>query len=195
MQKSILLALFVLLVSVSQVSAESAENVTKRRPDQPIRAEIQEIKTERSELREAFKESIEEKRSQIASNHADRLEKRFNAYYARLASIILRFEQRLALLKSDGKSVASVETDLSNSKAKLEEAKFKGTEAVAAFRAIDPTKFSEQKAELKAARDAAELARKLFKESHELLKKALKSLKAISKPALPASSAAVNNSL
>ena len=73
----------------------------------------------------------------------------------------------------------------------MEAAKVKGEEAVAAFRAIEPGKWEEQKPEMLAARDLAEDARKLFKESFGLLKDALKELKNISKPALPAASPAL----
>lgn len=140
-------------------------------------------------------EQREERRSEVAENHANRLEKRFQFYYERMSKIVVRFQARVDLLKNDNKNVASTQTKLDAAKAKLEEAKIKGTAAVAAFRAIDPAKFSEQRNQALAARDLAKEARNLFFEAHKLLKEALKSLKTISKPALPAASPAVNNAL
>jgi hypothetical protein len=184
-----LLALFVPTLA----HAEETENVTKRRPDRPTQAEIQEIRGERMEDRQEAKDKMQEMRSTVAENHANRLSRRFAFYHARLSNIIMRFEKRLDVLKADGKDVSTVSTKLAAVKAKLAEAKAKGDEAVSAFKAIDPAKFSEQKTEALAARDLANAARKLFMETHTLLKDALKSLKAISKPALPAASAAVEN--
>lgn len=186
MKKYILLVTTAVLLFPSVAFAQSDENVTKRRPDRPNQAEIQEIRQERMEDRQEI-------RSNVAQNHANRLERRFEFYYKRLTNIITRFERRLDILKADGKDVSAVNTKLTAVKTKLAEAKSKGDSAVAAFKAIDPAKFSEQKTQVLAARDLATEARKLFIETHTLLKDALKSLKAISKPALPAASAAVEN--
>jgi len=181
MKKIILLALTVLLLTPSLVLAVSDENVTKRRPDTETRLEVQEIRQERQMIR-----------SNVAENHATRLEKRFTSYFTRFTGIIARFQARLDLLTKEGKNIDSVQTKLTAVSAKLTLAQAKGVEAVKAFRAIDPAKFAEQKTELLAARDLAVSARKLFEETHTLLKDALKALKVISKPALPAASAAVN---
>lgn len=172
MKKYLLIVATALLLTPITVRAESDENVTRRRPDHPAQAEIQEIRQDRMEDRQ-------ERRSNIAENHANRLERRFTFYYTRLSNIIIRFEKRLDILKADGKDIAAVSAKLTEVKTKLESAKAKGAEAVAAFRAIDPAKFSEQKTEALAARDLANSARKLFVETHTLLKDALKSLKAI----------------
>jgi hypothetical protein len=181
MKKYFYLSILFVLCSVfaSQVKAQSDENVTKRRPDRPAQVEIQEIRQDR--------------RSNVAENHANRLERRFAFYYSRLSNIITRFEKRLDILKADGKDITAVSAKLAEVKTKLESAKAKGTEAVAAFKAIDPAKLSEQKTQIVAALDLTNSARKLFIETQTLLKDALKSLKAISKPALPAASAAVEN--
>lgn len=193
----IIVLTFILLTNTTAAQAVSDENVSQRRREQS--AQIQEIRTERKEerdeKREEVKENIQERRSEIVENHAGRLEKRFAAYYSRLSNIIARFQSRLTTLKSEGKSVTSVETELNTAKSNLEAAKLKGAEAITAFRAIDPTTLADQKTALIAARDLANAARKLFADTHTSLKAALKSLKVISKPATPAASAAVNNSL
>lgn len=165
----ILYTLYLILYTLAlPVQAESAQNVTKRRPDKPAQAEIQEIR--------------QENRRKVAENHANRLERRFKFYFDRMTSIIARFQARLDTLQTAGKDVSAIQAKLDSTKVKLSEAKTKGESAVVAFRATDP-----------AGRDFAESTRTLFKEAHTLLKDALKSLKAISKPALPAASPAVQN--
>lgn len=195
MSKKILvlsLAASILVLSSSFVHAEG-ENVTKRRPDRPEAAQIQEIREVRKDARSEVKDKMQEIRSNVAENHANRLERRFKFYFDRLTNILTRFDKRVATLKSEGKNTASVETSLTAAKTKLAEAKTKGDASVAAFKAIDPAKFSEQKTAALAARDLAISARKLFMDTHSLIKDALKALKLISKPALPAASAAVKN--
>ena len=179
MKKYLSLTIFIILCSlfVVQVQAESDENVTKRRPDRPAQAAIQEIR--------------QENRSKVAENHANRLERRFGFYYDRLSKIIVRFEARLVILDNAGKNTADSKAKLALAKTKLEAAKVAGQEAGVQFRAIVPAKISEQKTELLAARDLATSARKLFQEAHQLLKDALKALKLISKPALPANEEAL----
>lgn len=168
----ILIFTLIFLANVEMVKAVSDENVTRRRPDRPAQAEIQEIR--------------QETRNKVAENHANRLERRFGFYYDRLSQIIVRFESRLAILDNAGKNTTDSKAKLVLAKTQLSEAKVMGEVAVAAFRAIDPVKFSEQKTEIVAARDSAVSTRKLFQEAHQLLNDALKSLKLISKPALPA---------
>lgn len=176
---SILLVSSIWLLSscVSVAHAQGDENVTKRRPDRPANPQIQEIR--------------QEFRSNVTENHANRLEKRFSFYVKRFENILTRFQTRLNLLTSQGKDITSIQTKLEATKIKLAQAKAKGAEAVAAFRAIDPAKFSEMKTERLAARDLAMAARKLFVETHTLLKDALKALKTISQPALPAAEEAL----
>ncbi|MFH1244154.1 MAG: hypothetical protein V1487_01060 [bacterium] len=144
-------------------------------------------------LREQRRELVGEFRSKVAENHANRLEKRFTFYYERMEKIIARFQTRLDTLKGQGKDTAPTQAELNGAMAQLVLAKSKGEAAIAAFRALDPTKFQEQKIERLAARDLAKEARGLFLETHQLLKEALKSLKTISKPALPAASVAVES--
>ena len=181
MKKHLLYTLTIFVLVPGIVYAQSDENVIKRRPDRPAQAEIQEIR--------------QENRNKVAENHASRLERRFGFYYDRLSKIIVRFESRLVILDSAGKNTTDAKAKLALAKTKLEAAKVAGENAISQFRAITPAKFSEQKTEVKAARDLAKSARALFKDAHALLKDALKSLKTISKPALPAASPAVQNAL
>jgi len=161
-----------------------------------VRAEgMNELREKRQEQIENRVENRQEQRNKVAENHANRLERRFKFYFERMSKIIDKFQQRLEYLKEQEKDVTKVQTKLDAAKAKLNEAQAKGEEAVTAFRMIDPTKWSEQKTQIMAARDLATAARTLYLEAKELLKTALAELKTISKPALPAASAAVNNSL
>lgn len=175
MKKYLLIVFTALVVTPSIAFAISDENITKRRPDNsPAQIQVQEIRQDRQELREEVKTKLQERRSNVAENHANRLEKRFNFYYDRLNNIIGRFQTRLELLKKESKDMTAAQAKLDAAKTKLADAKTKGDAAIAAFRAVDPAKVSEQKAELIAARDMATAARKLFAETHNLLKLALK---------------------
>lgn len=180
----ILSSLLLLLSSLTAVSAEDSENVTRRRPDRDeVKVEIQEVRSDRQENRqerqEERQENRQEIRSNIASNHAERLENRFMLYSKRLGNIIERFQVRLDTIKADGKDTSNVQSLLTNAKTKLGEATTKGNGAIAAFRAIDPAKFAEQKTQVLAARDLANQARRLFVEVHQLLKSALIELKEV----------------
>lgn len=180
MKKYLLFALTLLLLSPTLANAESDENVTKKRPDRPSQVQIQEIRQDMQELK-----------SKVAENHANRLERRFKSYATRLNNIITRFQARLEILKLENKNISDAQAKLDLVKTKLATAIAAGENAVDAFQAIDPAKFSEQKTERVAAQSLAKDAIKLFKDANDALKLALKSLKLISKPALPAASAAV----
>jgi hypothetical protein len=186
MNKFIFFTLALVVIFPTIVKAESDENITKRRPDKPVAVQVQEIRQDAKTTRETIM-------SKVFENHANRLTKRFGFYYKRFTNIITRFEARLAILKEDGKDITKTQVKLDLAKAKLEEAKKAGDLAIAAFKALDPSQFTELKTERLAARDLANAARKLYLDTFTLLKEALKELKTISKPALPAASAAVQN--
>ncbi|PIR98731.1 hypothetical protein COT87_03205 [Candidatus Collierbacteria bacterium CG10_big_fil_rev_8_21_14_0_10_44_9] len=175
MKKYLFLAVAVAIFLPTLVKAQPDENITKRRPDKPAQGQIQEI------------------RQDARINHATRLVKRFDFYYKRFAGIITRFEARLVILKAGDKDIGGTQAKLDLAKAKLAEAKKASDIAIVAFKALDSTKFAQQKTERLAARDLAKVALKLFRDTHTLLKEALKELKTISKPALPTASAAVQN--
>lgn len=185
--KILLLAFALIILGANQVRAEE---VTSNREE---RVEMR--KQVKQEIKEKFQEKLQENRDKRAENHANRLERRFKFYYERMSKIMDKFQKRIDYLKDQGKNVTAVQTKLDSAVAKLEEARKKGEEAISAFRAVDPTKWEEQKTQIKAARDLAILARSLYADTKVLLKAALTELKTIVKPALPAASTAVNNSL
>lgn len=176
MTKKTLLVLPLLIFSVTTVQAEDTQTLRETRMEN--RQEIKgEIKENRQEIKEMRVENRQEVRSVIAENHANRLERRFKYYYDRLSGIAKRIETRLATLKSQGKDTASADAKLTSAKTTLESAKSLADQAVAAFRAIDPAKFDEQKAEALAARDLANQARVAFKDALSLFKSVLKEVK------------------
>lgn len=173
MKKSFLFALALLVFTPSLVLAVSDENVTKKRPDKPAQVQVQEIRQELQTKRE-------EVRNRITENHALRLTNRFTAYYQRLSNIIARFQTRLDLLTNEGKITTETQVKLDIAKAKLEAAKSSSDSAITAFFALDPL-----------AKDLAISAHDLYKETLSLLKDALKSLKTITQPTLPAAKEAL----
>jgi len=195
MLSSRLLTVFILLTLFTPLCVYatdgSVEPSPQRRKDSSRPLEVQEIKDGRQNLREQAQNQLQTLRSSVAQNHANRLERRFKFYFERLTNIITRFHT----LKNKGTDVSTIQVKLDAAKTQLASAKSLGEQAVADFRAIDPAKFSEQKAQAQAARDQAMQARGAFLEVHKLLKDALKLLKTISKPALPAASSAVEQSL
>ncbi len=199
MLSSRLLTVFILLTLFTPLCVYatdgSVEPSPQRRKDSSRPLEVQEIKDGRQNLREQAQNQLQTLRSSVAQNHANRLERRFKFYFERLTNIITRFQTRLDTLKNKGTDVSTIQVKLDAAKTQLASAKSLGEQAVADFRAIDPAKFSEQKAQAQAARDQAMQARGAFLEVHKLLKDALKLLKTISKPALPAASSAVEQSL
>lgn len=193
MVKYLLTIVTFVFLSSGLVMAQSDENVTKRRPDRPAQVEVQEIRQETRTQNQANLEAGVAQR--VAQNHSNRLARRFKFYETRLTSILTRFQARIDFLEQEGKLVGTVQTKLDLVTAKLEAAVEKAKEATAAFDAIQPGTMAEQKDALNAARELATETRELFQETHELLKLALRELKTISKPALPAASPAVQNAL
>lgn len=178
MTKSLLVILTLLLLAVPSTRAEEAK--TRRETTPNTRQEIRPTppQLDRQNIRNQTQiENRQEVRSVVAENHANRLALRFNYYYERLSGIALRLETRLTTLAGEGKDTSSARQKLSEAKTKLESAKSLGDQAIAAFRAIDPTKFAEQKDQALAARDLAMRARTAFRESLGLLKSVLKEVK------------------
>lgn len=174
--KKVLLITAFLIIATLPVHAEDSKALRETRMEnrRELREEIQE---NREEVRELRAENRQEVRSMVAENHANRLERRFKFYYDRLSGIATRLQTRLETLKSEGKDTTNALAKLTEAKTKLESAKTLGSQSVAAFRAIDPAKFEEQKAEAKAARDLANQARVAFKEALSLFKNVLKEVK------------------
>jgi hypothetical protein len=161
----------VFLSLATSASATVAERIQVRRENiAEFQATAAAKKAERVELRQ-------EARSDVAEKHATRLEQHFNGYYTRLSAIILKMETRINSIT--GKDTTTAKSKLAEAKTKLEEAKILGAKAVSLFRAINPAKWSEQKAQAITARDTAESARIAFKATHALMVEAVVSLKSV----------------
>lgn len=161
---------------VMPAHAEDRQNLRDTRIEN--REEVREVKQEnREEVRELRQENRQEIRSDIASNHALRLERRFHYYYSRLNGIATRIEKRLTTLKTEGKDTSSAEAKLAEAKTKLESAKTLGEEAITTFRSLDPAKFSEQKVQIQSARALADSARLAFSSALTSLKSVLQEVK------------------
>lgn len=195
MSKSLLTILFLILWSPNLAVAQSDDNVLKRRPDRPAPVEVKEIRQEsRQEVRTQLQANQElGVARQVAQNHSTRLANRFKFYENRLTAIITRFQSRLDILKQEGVSVSSVQAKLDLVKDKLQDAVTQGGKAIVAFESIQSGTLVEQRTALLSAKELADEARGLFRETHELLKQALRELKTITKPALPATSPATQN--
>jgi len=172
--KLILPLLSLILLAKPASATDSSPSTNRQQIRQEVRQEIKQNVQERVEERQELRQT---KRSNVAENHANRLERRFNFYYQRFNNIITRIETRISNLKTGGKDTSLVETKLTTAKSNLAAAKTKGDEAIAAFRAIDPAKFAEQKDKAFAARDLANAARQLFLQVHKDLMAVMVELK------------------
>lgn len=166
--KTLSLAVLFLLLA-TPVSATLGERLDASKDKIEARQE------QRTENREERQENRQDRRSDVAGKHADRLEQRFNNYYTRLNTIIGKIQARIDA--STTKDTSEAQSKLNEAKAKLTEAKTLGESAIVQFRAIDPAKWSEQKAKAVGARDTANKAREAFKATIALLVEAVKALK------------------
>lgn len=132
--------------------------------------------TERAEKKEAIREKFLEQRSEVALVHATRLENHFTNYYNRLNSLAKKIQTRIDLAKSAGKNTTEAQEKLSTAITSLDSAKSLGEQAVAAFKAIDPEKYSEQRDQALAARDLAQNAKEEFRTALREMKEAVKLL-------------------
>jgi hypothetical protein len=174
-------ALIALLgTSIPQAVAVTREEGVRVETKTEVRGENQVMRQESSqEMRTTIQGNAQDRRTRIAENHANRLEQRFGVYYTRLANIAARLEQRIAVLKGQGKNVARAEASLTTGKAALAEAQKLSAEAVVQFRAIDPAKYAEQRPAALKARDKAQAARQTFIEAKQAFQTTIQALKAV----------------
>lgn len=173
--------LFTLLLSPSVVLAEENEFELKNTIRERIENKIESVKDgmmnrERQENQEEKRLEI---RNRVAQVHANRLQHRFNVYYQRLSKIILKIEERLKNLQSEGKDITMAQAKLNEAKTKLEEAKKYADESVSTFTSIIPNEENGQKEVALEGRDLAEKARELFKEVLRLIKEAVRISKSL----------------
>lgn len=145
-----------------------------------LRAE--EIRANGQARQEERQENRQERRDERFENHAKRLETRFSNYSERLNALLDKIQARLNEMEQkfpDSSAIDSAQVKLDAASAKLAEAEKAGNAAVAGFKAIDPAKYEEQKAQVLVARDNAQKARQAYADALRLMKEAVQSLKQV----------------
>lgn len=199
---AIVTSLLIVPPAYAEEASASPSTSGMRQDRQELR---QEMRTEGLQVREENKEKREEQktvavaaRSQFnlvrASARATILERKYEFISKRFDNIIARFESRITTIESTGKDLdlTEVKSKLDAAKLKLVEAKVDGNVAVEGFKSITASSTKEDFTKLQVLVKTADAS---FRAVNDSLKIALKQLKPISKPALPAASPAVSNSL
>ncbi len=170
MKKIIALAIasFLLINQTSLIRAEeTASKSAREERKEELNTARDTFKQERTESRENFKEKVQETRQNfrdsISEKHADRLEKRFQAYYLRLSQLIEKLQARMNELKADGKDVTAAQTKLDEAKTSLQKAKELADQSVEGFNTINPEEYQAQRTQALKSRDLANQARQQFK--------------------------------
>lgn len=132
-------------------------------------AVVQERQTERVSNRQ-------ERRSDFAQQHADRIEHRFALYAEHLFNIANRIETRAQMMSNNGKNTTETLVKVSEARTFITSAQTKGAEAVNKFRSIDPATYDSQRDVALAAKDLAEAAREDYKTARDLLQEAVRLL-------------------
>lgn len=176
---SIAAALVVATLALAPVSAlaQSPLPVRERAAQraEEIKANVQARQDERQENRQ-------ERRDVRFENHANRLETRFSNYSERLNTLLDKIQARLNEMEQnfpDSSAIDTAQSKLDAASAKLAEAEQASDSSIAAFKAIDPAKYEEQKAQALAARDNAQKARQAYADALRLMKEAVQSLKQV----------------
>ena len=116
----------------------------------------------------------QERRANIAQNHAERLSNRFGFYSQRLVNLIVKIKSRLEAMAADGKDVTEALNKINEAQEALDNAKLLGEKAVAEFSAIDPENYESQRDQALAAKEIADQAREEFKNAVTLMRESIK---------------------
>ena len=125
--------------------------------------------------------NAQERRSEFAQQHAERIERRYALYAERLLNLADRIEARAQILSADGTDVSAALAKVTEARTLIESAQSSGDEAVTEFRSIDPATYEEQRDVALAARDLAETSIADFKAARDLLQEAVRLLLATTK--------------
>lgn len=194
MRKSILA--FTLITSfVLAFPVYAEESTSLSGPNQTIKQNTQQVQTEITEEQKIKTQGIHSKFNvSRTAARAIMLSKKYAFISNRFNNIISRFETRINILVKAGK-----QSELVNVSAKLAEAQkqlvLANTASVNVMNAFSAISTISTKGDFTNLQILIKTANGEYKKVNTLLKVALKELKAISKPALPASSSAVNNSI
>jgi hypothetical protein len=157
---------FILALSLTVVSSSFAKEDSNIRPNQ-LREEAKENIQERQEIRE-------QRRSNTAQNHAERLSSRFGFYSQRLVNLTNKIKNRLEAMAADGKDVDTALAKINEAQDALDNAKLLGEKAVSEFSSIDPENYESQRDRALAAKTLADEAREEFKKAVSLMRESIK---------------------
>lgn len=168
---STLLALLAIASLANTINASSA-NIQVR---QQIKADS------RQEVRTKLETIKVEKLDGRLTYHTNNLQARFTYHYDRLNAILGKIEAIIDKKVTEGINMDAAKVKLDEARVKLEQAKTIGSQAIAAFKALNPDKLNEQKTEIKAARDLAVKARQTFIDALQLMQQTVKLIRIASK--------------
>lgn len=119
----------------------------------------------------------QENLGRVAQVHGNRLRKRFNVYHNRLAKIIEKLEDRIAVTKEQGRDTTDAEAKVAQAKTQLEQARTQSESSVEAFLNVETADYATQREQAHQARDIAKQARQDYLETLALLKEAVQLLR------------------
>ncbi|MCA9373422.1 hypothetical protein KC921_05010 [Candidatus Woesebacteria bacterium] len=143
--------------------------------------QAEERQQERNDTLRQVQINAQERRSEFAQQHAERIERRYALYAERLLNLADRIEARAQILSADGTDVSAALAKVTEARTLIESAQSSGDEAVTEFRSIDPATYEEQRDVALAARDLAETSIADFKAARDLLQEAVRLLLATTK--------------
>lgn len=144
-----------------------------------VTARRQQDQEKKQERVEQIQENHQQIRANIASHHADRLERRFAFYHSRLLRLLNKISRRAQIMADDGKDTADAMQTIGQTASALDQAKDKGAEAITLFQSIDPDTYEAQKDIVLQARDLAQEARDSFFHTLQSLKQIISALRQI----------------
>lgn len=159
-------------LAVAPVSAQDASPTPTPTPA-TVRGRAAE---KREETQAKIQDKRGEVRTKVAAVHGRRLKHRFGVYFARLSNIIDRLQERLTLLKAQGKDTAAAEEKLTDAEAQLAAAKTKAETATNAFLSEEA---AQQRETALQARDIANEARGDFMDVFQIIKEVVRMMKAL----------------
>ncbi len=176
---SLILTLFVITAASSFAQENSDDQTTQRRKerDEMILQRSENAQNRVQKINEKIQKGQEvrqERRANIAQNHAERLSNRFGFYSQRLVNLIVKIKSRLEAMAADGKDVTEALNKINEAQEALDNAKLLGEKAVAEFSAIDPENYESQRDQALAAKEIADQAREEFKNAVTLMRESIK---------------------
>lgn len=169
----ILVGIIVTRITVLSVSAQDS-TLTPQQQRLNTQQQRQELRQENQEQRQ---ENRHQRRSDIAGNHADRLEYRLQIYYPRLQQLVAKIQNQINRLSDDGNDMTRMQNQLDTVKENLRQANALWQQSINEFRAINPDDYQTQRTQALTASDHVQQARRLFVQVVQDLKEIVRRLK------------------